>query len=100
MTIYTKTSPYYNTSIVNNYLDVINFRDIPKERDDILFQVTATYEHRPDLLAYDLYKDHKLWWVFAVRNRSVIKDPVFDLVAGVKIYLPKETTLQRVLGVV
>ena len=99
MAIYSKTSPYFNTAIVNNYLDVINFRDIPKERDDILFQVTATYEHRPDLLAYDLYKDHKLWWVFAVRNRSVIKDPVFDLVTGVKIYLPKESTLQRVLGV-
>ena len=98
MTTYTKTSPYYNTSMVNNYLDVINFRDIPKERDDILFEVTATYEHRPDLLAYDLYNDHKLWWVFAVRNRSVIKDPVFDMVAGVKIYLPKASTLQRVIG--
>jgi len=98
MTTYTKTSPYYNTSMVNNYLDVINFRDIPKERDDILFEVTATYEHRPDLLAYDLYKDQKLWWVFAVRNRSVIKDPVFDMVAGVKIYLPKASTLQRVIG--
>lgn len=98
MTTYTKTSPYYNTSMVNNYLDVINFRDIPKERDDILFELTATYEHRPDLLAYDLYKDQKLWWVFAVRNRSVIKDPVFDMVAGVKIYLPKASTLQRVIG--
>lgn len=98
MTTYTKTSPYYNTSMVNNYLDVINFRDIPKERDDILFEVTATYEHRPDLLAYDLYKDQKLWWVFAVRNRSVIKDPVFDMVAGVKIYLPKASTLHRVIG--
>ena len=98
MTIYAKTSPYYNSSMVNNYLDVINFRDIPKERDDILFELTATYEHRPDLLAYDLYKDHKLWWVFAVRNRSVIKDPVFDMVAGVKIYLPKASTLQRVIG--
>jgi hypothetical protein len=98
MTTYTKTSPYYNTSMVNNYLDVINFRDIPKERDDILFEVTATYEHRPDLLAYDLYNDQKLWWVFAVRNRSVIKDPVFDMVAGVKIYLPKASTLQRVIG--
>jgi len=63
-----------------------------------LFELTATYEHRPDLLAYDLYKDHKLWWVFAVRNRSVIKDPVFDMVAGVKIYLPKASTLQRVIG--
>jgi hypothetical protein len=98
MTMYAKTSPYYNSSMVNNYLDVINFRDIPKERDDILFELTATYEHRPDLLAYDLYKDHKLWWVFAVRNRSVIKDPVFDMVAGVKIYLPKASTLQRVIG--
>jgi hypothetical protein len=98
MTIYSKSSPYYNTAIVNNYLDVINFRDIPKERDDILFEVTATYEHRPDLLAYDLYKDQTLWWVFAIRNRSVIKDPVFDLVAGVKIYLPKSSTLKRVLG--
>jgi hypothetical protein len=84
--------------MVNNYLDVINFRDIPKERDDILFELTATYEHRPDLLAYDLYKDQSLWWVFAVRNRSVIKDPVFDMVAGVKIYLPKASTLQRVIG--
>ena len=98
MTMYAKTSPYYNSSMVNNYLDVINFRDIPKERDDILFELTATYKHRPDLLAYDLYKDHKLWWVFAVRNRSVIKDPVFDMVAGVKIYLPKASTLQRVIG--
>jgi hypothetical protein len=99
MVTYNKTSPYYNTEVVNNYLDVINFRDIPRERDDILFEVTATYEHRPDLLAYDLYSDSKLWWVFAVRNKSVIKDPVFDLVAGIKIYLPKASTIQRVLGI-
>ena len=98
MTIYSKASPYFNTSIVNNYLDVLNFRDIPKERDDILFELTATYENRPDLLAYDLYGDAKLWWVFAVRNRSVIKDPIFDMVPGVKIYLPKASTLKGVLG--
>ena len=98
MTTYAKTSPYYNTSITNNYLDVINFRDIPSYRDDLLFQVTATYEHRPDLLAYDLYKDARLWWVFSVRNKSIIKDPVFDLIAGVKIYLPKASTLKQVLG--
>ena len=98
MTTYAKTSPYYNTSITNNYLDVINFRDIQSYRDDLLFQVTATYEHRPDLLAYDLYKDARLWWVFSVRNKSIIKDPVFDLIAGVKIYLPKASTLKQVLG--
>ena len=98
MSIYTKKSPYFNTTIVNNYLDIINFRDIPKERDDVLFELTATYELRPDLLAYDLYGDHQLWWVFAIRNRSIIKDPVFDMVAGIKIFLPKATTLKRAVG--
>jgi hypothetical protein len=99
MPIYNKTSPYSVTEIVNGYLDVLNFRDIPSERDDILFEVTSTYNNRPDLLAYDLYQDEKLWWVFSVRNKSIIKDPIFDLQAGRKIYLPKLSTLKRVLGI-
>jgi hypothetical protein len=97
--MYSKTSPYYTTSIVNGYLDVMSFRDIPYQTDDILFEVTATYENRPDLLAYDLYQDSNLWWVFAMRNKTVIKDPVYDLVAGAKIYLPKKSTLVSVLGI-
>ena len=97
--MYSKTSPYYKTQVVNGYLDVMEFRDLPVQRDDILFEVTATYENRPDLLAYDLYKDSSLWWVFAVRNKKIIKDPVYDLVAGVKIYLPKMSTLKSVLGI-
>jgi hypothetical protein len=98
MSTYSKTSPYFTTQIVNGYLDTLNFRDIPNERDDILFEVTSTYENRPDLLAYDLYQDTKLWWVFAVRNKRLLKDPVYDLKAGVKIYLPKLSTLKRSLG--
>jgi hypothetical protein len=97
--MYSKTSPYYKTQVVNGYLDVMEFRDLPVQRDDILFEVTATYENRPDLLAHDLYKDSSLWWVFAVRNKKIIKDPVYDLVAGVKIYLPKMSTLKSVLGI-
>jgi hypothetical protein len=34
-----------------------------------------------------------------MRNSSVIKDPVFDLVAGAKIYLPKLSTLRKDLGI-
>lgn len=99
MPFYNKSSPYANTPIVNSYLDVINFKDIPSQKDDYLFEITKTYEKRPDLLAYDLYQDSNLWWVFAVRNKSIIKDPVYDFVTGTKIFLPKLSTLKNVLGI-
>lgn len=99
MTTYKKTSPYFKTEIVNEYLDVINFRDIPSQRDDHIFEITKTYENRPDLLAYDLYKDSGLWWVFSIRNKSLLKDPVFDFTSGKKIYLPKLSTLKSTLGI-
>lgn len=95
---YSKSSPYYTTSLTNGYLDILNFRDLPIERDDVLFEITNTYENRPDLLAYDLYQDVNLWWVFAVRNKNIIKDPIFDMTAGKKIYLPKLATIKRALS--
>lgn len=98
MTIYSKSSPYYSTDDTKGYLDVLTLRDIPAQKDDIYFEITKNYEHRPDLLANDLYKDVGLWWVFAVRNKSTLKDPVFDFVAGTKIYLPKITTIRSALG--
>ena len=99
MAYYNKTSPYFSTSLENNYLNVIDFRDIPAQPDDVLFTVTKNYEYRPDLLAFDLYNDVTLWWVFSVRNKSILKDPVFDMVAGKKIFLPKVATLRSVLGI-
>ena len=96
---YNPSSPYYTTTINNNHLDVVNFRDIPSLSDDHVFTVTATYQYRPDLLAYDLYSDVNLWWVFAVRNKDTMRDPVFDLVAGTKIYLPKLSVIKQALSI-
>ena len=96
---YNKSSPYYTTEITNGYLDIMSAREIPGQRDDILFTVTKNYEYRPDLLAYELYGDVNLWWVFAVRNKNIIKDPLFDFEAGLKIYLPKLSTLKTSLGI-
>jgi hypothetical protein len=98
MAQYKGTSPYFKTSSDLGYLDILEFRNIPAEADDILFEVTKNYEHRPDLLAYDLYGDVNLWWVFAIRNKVILKDPVYDLEAGVKIFLPKITTIKTSLG--
>jgi hypothetical protein len=99
MATYNNASPYFTTDESMGYLDVINFRDIPSQTDDILFQVTKNYEFRPDLLAFDLYGNSELWWVFSVRNKSTIKDPIYDMVAGTKIYLPKLSTLRSTLGI-
>ena len=96
--MYSKTSPYFITNLTGSYLDLLRLRDIPAQSDDILFTVTQQYSNRPDLLAYDLYSDATLWWVFAVRNKSVIKDPVFDMIPGQQIYLPKLSTINSVLG--
>lgn len=96
---YTKSSPYTKTPVVSNtYLDVWQPRTIPKMVDDVPFKINATYRHRPDLLAHDLYGDAGYWWVFAVRNPNAIKDPIFDFKPGVVIYLPKKSTLMSVLG--
>jgi hypothetical protein len=80
------------------YLDVLNFIDIPLEVDDIEFEITNLYMHRPDLLAYDIYGDSQLWWVFAVRNKDVLRDPVYDFVPGQRIFLPKLETIKNAVG--
>jgi len=98
MATYNPYSPYYKTQQTNDYLDILNFRNIPSQNEDVLFEITSTYENRPDLLAYDLYKDIRLWWVFAVRNKETLKDPIFDMKPGTKIYLPKLSSIKKVLG--
>jgi hypothetical protein len=98
--IYSATSPYYNTGVVNNkFLDIMVNRNIPMQPSDIYWEITTVYEYRPDLLAYDLYSDSRLWWVFASRNPNRLKDPYFDFVTGTGIYLPKLDLLKQVLGI-
>lgn len=99
MAVYGSTSPYGTTAIKNGqYLDVLQIRPVPAQSDDVLYTVQPQYTHRPDLLAHDVYGTSKLWWVFAQRNMDVLKDPVFDLIAGVDIFLPKASQLQKLLG--
>lgn len=100
-TIYPATSPYSQTPVVNSkFLDVLTYRPIPKYANDALFIIPTVYEYRPDLLAYDLYNDSRLWWVFAERNPNKLAyDPYFDFVTGLGIYIPKLATLKQVLGI-
>lgn len=95
---YAKTSPYARTGFNERYLDVASLPTIPKKSDDVAFIINKTYQYRPDLLAYDLYGDPGLWWVFAMRNPNAIQDPIFSMRIGVQIFLPKKETLQGIIG--
>lgn len=99
--LYPATSPYYGTKITTDkFLDVLGYRPIPKDQSDVLFTITEVYQYRPDLLAFDLYNDSRLWWVFAERNPNKLGyDPYFSFTTGTEIYIPKLSTLQQVLGI-
>jgi hypothetical protein len=98
MANYDATSPYFETGYSQFFLDVMVNRPIPKEDDDLTFTINATYQYRPDLLAYDLYGIAGLWWVFYQRNPNTLQAPPLDFVANTLIYLPKITTLKSALG--
>ena len=98
--LYPASSPYFATGVVNGrFLDVLIDRPIPKLGSDRYWEITNTYDLRPDMLAYDLYANPKLWWVFASRNPNRLKDPYFDFTTGTGIYLPKLDMLKQVLGI-
>lgn len=95
---YSQTSPWYSTPIKNGYLDVLSIRPVAAGDDDFLYTIQAQYAYRPDLLAYDLYDEAGLWWVFIQRNLDILQDPILDFVPGVQIYIPRGSSLKSVLG--
>jgi len=96
---YSRSSPYYSTPSFGKFLDILDYRPIDKQPDDVVYVINNTYQYRPDLLAYDLYGDSSLWWVFRARNPNAIEDPLLDFRAGVIIYIPNKNTLTASLGV-
>lgn len=98
MAEYKKTSPWYRTVSNEIYLEPLVYRSIPISADDAEYEIETQYKHRPDLLAYDLYGSAAYWWVFMVRNRSVLYDPIYDFTPGTKIRLPRKDGMLAALN--
>lgn len=92
-----KTSPYYKTGIIEDYLDLIRMPTIDKNVNDEYYTIESKYDRRPDLLAYELYGNTRLWWVFIKRNMNEIKDPINDFRTGLTIRIPSKQTLAGLL---
>lgn len=98
MAVYSSTSAYYRTPVTQFYLSNLVSRPFPRESDDRQFRINLTYQYRPDLLAFDLYSDPQLWWVFYQRNPNTLTAPPWDFASGTVIFLPKLSTLRTALG--
>jgi hypothetical protein len=98
MSNYTSTSPYFKTPMWGPFLDLWQPRFIQHDATDAVYQIDPIYNHRPDLLAYDMYKESAYWWVFAVRNPDVLIDPLMDFTTGKIIYVPTIATVKTSLG--
>jgi hypothetical protein len=98
MATYSTSSPWYNTPLTSTYLDIWEPRPIPYSSADFQYTIQPQYNYRPDLLAYDIYGNPKLWWVFMQRNIDIIFDPIYDFRAGVTIALPQKSQLLSSLG--
>jgi len=99
MATYDASSPYYTTGYSEFFSDTMTNRPIPALASDQLWIIDLTYQYRPDLLAFDLYGNSRLWWVFYQRNPNTLAKPPLDFVANTQIYLPQTATLQAVLGI-
>lgn len=96
---YSTTSPYVKTDKFAFYLDVADIPLLPYDPSDVQYEIDAIYRWRPDLLAYDLYGDTNLWWIFSARNPNTLQDPIFDFLPGATIYVPKRETIVTALGI-
>jgi len=95
---YSTNSFYYGTQNWGSFLDIWAGKTIPHADDDAIYQIDPVYNLRPDMLAYDMYQDTNLWWVFAVRNPDVLLDPLMDFRSGLIIYVPSINTVKTYLG--
>lgn len=86
---YKNTSVYRNTKLSGNYLDLYQPPiSVDLNNNTRIIVVAPKYEHRPDLLAYDLYGNSEVWWIFTLYNRDLLLNPMFDLKTGMELTVP------------
>lgn len=84
------------TETTQTHLEWWNKKKILSDPSDKKYTLEKKYENRPDLLAFALYDDSKLWWIIFQYNK--ILDPVTEFVEGKELILPtKERVYSEIL---
>lgn len=95
---YASSSQYYNTDQTSWSLGLWRKTNIPLDVTDTIITLTSRYDYNPGLLAYELYGDQKLWWVFVILNPDVLIDPIYDFKSGLQIRYPSKSRLSNYIG--
>lgn len=96
--IYNKTSQYYITPQTSWFLGMYVDRGLIRDGTDQAITLDSRYALRPDLLSYDLYGIVDYRWTFMMLNPDLIKDPIYDFVTGLTIYVATLDRLRSALG--
>lgn len=97
---YSSASAYIATPQSSWYLDNLVLRDIQNDPTDRFVTIENKYDQRPYNMAHDIYGSKDYWWVFMVMNLDVIRDPIYDFRAGLRLRIPaKERLLSNIQAV-
>jgi hypothetical protein len=95
----TSTGNYYdqrsflkNTEFKNFYLNSSNLPKVSKSVGNWIL-VPPECEHRIDLFSYQQYGSSRLWWIIAIANADIIKDPTWDFKSGMAVFVPRDSSI-------
>lgn len=92
-----RTSQYINTPVKDFYLDVWEPVEISANINDKEIEIDSKYHQRPDLHSNDLFGTPRLWWVFAMRNKNILIDPLDDHKSGTRIFIPSSSIIKGLI---
>jgi len=95
--IYNNRSFLKNTEYKNFYLDTSKLPPVSLTVGDQV-QVPPECENRIDLFSYQQYGSSRLWWVIALANADIIKDPTWDFKSGMIVFVPRDANLTSSTG--
>jgi hypothetical protein len=93
---YSDSNRLHDTPQSSWFLNVYVDRGLARTGTDQLITLTPRHQYRPDLLSYDLYGVVDYRWTFMILNPDLIKDPIYDFVAGLSIYAATIDSLKAV----
>jgi len=93
-TKYSGDSFYAITPISNRFLGIWQPINVPSNLIDQVYIIPTKYELRPDLAANQFYGNPKLWYIFGLRNKDLLVDPIYDFKAGLEIFIPSRDNIQ------